>query len=59
MGRDMQVSDSVVISVDAHSTRGLGVLRYGVTLARRGGLTKRDVLNTRPPEAFAAIVRPV
>ena len=29
-----------VISVDAHSTRGLGVLRYGVTMARRGGLRR-------------------
>jgi DNA polymerase (family 10) len=47
-----------VISVDAHSTRGLGVLRYGVTMARRGGLTRREVLNAEPPETFAAAVRP-
>ncbi|MFG0262651.1 MAG: DNA polymerase/3'-5' exonuclease PolX [Novipirellula sp. JB048] len=38
----------IVISTDAHSTDGLDVMRYGITQARRGGLTKRDVANTRP-----------
>jgi DNA polymerase (family X) len=47
-----------VISVDAHSTRGLGVLRYGATMARRGGLTRPEVLNAEPAERFAALVRP-
>ncbi|HEY3256910.1 MAG TPA: helix-hairpin-helix domain-containing protein [Polyangiaceae bacterium] len=47
-----------VISVDAHSTRGLGVLRYGATMARRGGLLRSEVLNTQPAERFAALVRP-
>jgi len=37
----------IVISSDAHSTKGLDVLRYGVLQARRAGLTKRDVINTR------------
>ncbi|MEN6497416.1 MAG: DNA polymerase/3'-5' exonuclease PolX, partial [Thermoguttaceae bacterium] len=37
----------VVISTDAHSINGLDVLRYGVLQARRGGLTKKDVANTR------------
>ena len=31
----------------AQSTEGLDVLRYGVLQARRAGLTKRDVVNTR------------
>jgi DNA polymerase (family X) len=48
-----------VISVDAHSTNGFGVLRHGVTLARRGGVRKSEVLNTLPPGEFAARVRPV
>jgi DNA polymerase (family 10) len=47
-----------VVSVDAHSTRGLEVLRYGVTMARRGGLRRSEVLNTSSAEAFAARVRP-
>ncbi len=37
----------IVISSDAHSTEGLDVLRYGVLQARRAGLTKKDVVNTR------------
>ncbi len=37
----------IVISSDAHSTAGMDVMRYGVLQARRGGLTKRDVANTR------------
>ncbi|MBX9790126.1 MAG: DNA polymerase/3'-5' exonuclease PolX [Pirellulales bacterium] len=37
----------IVISTDAHSTEQLGVMRYGIIQARRGGLTKADVANTR------------
>jgi DNA polymerase (family 10) len=37
----------IVISTDAHSVDGLGVLRYGILQARRAGLTKDDVANTR------------
>lgn len=47
-----------VISVDAHSIRDLGNLRFGVAMARRGGLRRADVLNTLPVESFAAAVRP-
>ncbi len=38
----------IVINTDAHSIDGLGVMRYGIQQARRGGLTKADVANTRP-----------
>jgi DNA polymerase (family 10) len=38
----------IVISTDAHSTAGLAQMRYGIMQARRAGLTKADVLNTRP-----------
>jgi DNA polymerase (family X) len=37
----------IVISTDAHSLTGLDVMRYGVLQARRAGLTKQDVANTR------------
>jgi DNA polymerase (family X) len=37
----------IVISSDAHSTSGLEVLRFGINQARRAGLTKQDVANTR------------
>jgi DNA polymerase (family X) len=46
-----------VISADAHSTGELGYLRWGVAMARRGGLRRTDVLNTLEAEAFAAAVR--
>jgi DNA polymerase (family X) len=47
-----------VISVDAHSTRGFDVLRYGAIMARRGGLRRQDVLNTESAERFIQLVRP-
>jgi DNA polymerase (family 10) len=37
----------IAINTDAHSPDGLDVLRYGILQARRGGLTKADVANTR------------
>jgi DNA polymerase (family 10) len=37
----------IVINTDAHSIEGLKVMRYGVQQARRAGLTKHDVANTR------------
>jgi DNA polymerase (family 10) len=37
----------IVISTDAHSIEGLDKLRYGILQARRAGLTKDDVANTR------------
>jgi DNA polymerase (family X) len=47
-----------VISVDAHSTGAMNNLKYGVGIARRGWLTKREVLNTLNTKAFANAVRP-
>jgi DNA polymerase (family 10) len=47
-----------VISTDAHSTRGLGAMHYGVSMARRGWLEKRDVINTLPLVKFLAALRP-
>lgn len=48
-----------VVSVDAHSSHGFRVLPFGVTMARRGGLTPNEVLNTLPADEFAKRVRPV
>lgn len=48
-----------VISVDAHSTGAMNNLKYGVGMARRGWLTKREVLNTLGTKAFANAVRPM
>jgi len=38
----------IAINTDSHSPDGFEVLRYGILQARRAGLTKADVANTRP-----------
>jgi DNA polymerase (family 10) len=47
-----------VVSADAHSVAGLRNLRFGVDMARRGWLSRSDVLNTLEAKAFAAAVSP-
>jgi DNA polymerase (family X) len=47
----------IVISSDAHSTGALGVIRWGVVMARRAWLTPADVLNTRDVEGLRAGLR--
>ncbi|MEZ6072183.1 MAG: DNA polymerase/3'-5' exonuclease PolX [Pirellulales bacterium] len=42
----------IAISTDAHRTAGLDVMRYGILQARRAGLTKKDVANTRSFKDF-------
>jgi DNA polymerase (family 10) len=48
----------VVISTDSHNTANLSFIRYGVTMARRGWLEKKDVINTLPTTEFLAALRP-
>jgi DNA polymerase (family 10) len=48
----------VVISTDSHTTANLAYIRYGVTVARRGWLEKRDVINTLRVTDFLACLRP-
>jgi DNA polymerase (family 10) len=48
----------VVISTDSHSTANLSFIRHGVTMARRGWLEKKDVINSLPVDAFLAALRP-
>jgi DNA polymerase (family 10) len=47
----------VVISTDSHNTGNLSFIRYGVTMARRGWLEKKDVINTLPVADFLAALR--
>jgi DNA polymerase (family 10) len=47
-----------VVSSDAHAVADLSYLRWGVDMARRGWLTRQDVLNTLDLDAFQAAVRP-
>jgi len=48
----------VVISTDAHTTTNLSFIRYGVTMARRGWLEKKNVINTLPCDEFLSALRP-
>lgn len=45
-----------VISTDAHHPKHLGNMRYGVVTARRGWLTKEDVVNTRTTAQFRELL---
>jgi DNA polymerase (family X) len=47
----------IVISTDAHTTDGLDMMQYGVFQARRAGLEKKDVANTRTLSQFRKLLR--
>jgi hypothetical protein len=47
----------IVISTDAHTTKGLQAMRYGVQMARRGWIEKKDVINTLSLEKLLAALR--
>ena len=48
----------IVINTDAHDTRHLGKMSYGICQLRRAWLEPKDVLNTLQPEEFLAALRP-
>jgi DNA polymerase (family 10) len=48
---------TIEIGPDAHSTRGLDHMTTGVGIARKGGLSARDVLNTRSADDVLAFAR--
>jgi DNA polymerase (family 10) len=47
-----------VVSTDAHSVKAMNNVKYGVAMARRGWITRKEVLNTLNTTAFAKAVRP-
>ena len=47
----------IVISTDAHSTRGFEVMQWGICQARRAGLEKKHVANARPWSKFKRLLR--
>lgn len=47
----------VVISTDSHTAGNLSFIRYGVVMARRGWLEKKDVINTLPTKEFLGALR--
>jgi DNA polymerase (family 10) len=47
----------IVISTDSHSVNGFDVLQYGVDQARRAGLSKDDVANTKTWAQFRKLLK--
>jgi DNA polymerase (family 10) len=60
--RDLRLAREIgcrsVINTDAHDTRELEFVRYGILQLRRAWLTADDVLNTREPDDFLGALRP-
>ena len=48
----------IVINTDAHNTRVVAEMKYGVRQLRRAWLSAEDVLNTLAPDQFLASLRP-
>src|SRR5438132_6073157 len=47
------------VNPDAHSTEGLEDVPFGVNVARKGGVTAADVVNTQPVEAITASLQAI
>jgi DNA polymerase (family 10) len=47
-----------VVSTDAHSVKAMNNVKYGVAMARRGWITRKEVLNTLNTTGFAKAVKP-
>jgi DNA polymerase (family 10) len=60
--RDLRLAKELgcktIINTDAHDTREMGFMTYGIRQLRRAWLTVGDVLNTRGPDEFLASLRP-
>ncbi|MEB3220952.1 MAG: PHP domain-containing protein [Candidatus Sericytochromatia bacterium] len=52
LARARELGIPIAINPDAHSLDGLEDLQWGVAMARKGGLTAADVLNTVPAAAL-------
>ena len=48
----------ITISTDAHATKNLEFMKYGVGMARRGWIEAKDVMNTLPYSEFLRALRP-
>ena len=51
-----QMGILIVINTDAHTPGRLDDMRYGIKQARRGGLTAKDVANTRTLKQFKKLI---
>jgi DNA polymerase (family X) len=54
--RALKLGARFTVSSDAHSTKELEFMQFGIGSARRGWLTAADVLNTRPLDELRALL---
>jgi DNA polymerase (family 10) len=57
LGRARELGVMIAIGADAHSRAGMANMAYGVGMARKGGLGRADILNTRTVDEFLAFAR--
>ncbi|HEX7023301.1 MAG TPA: PHP domain-containing protein, partial [Gemmatimonadales bacterium] len=55
--RARELGVMISIGSDAHNHAGIGNMAFGVGIARKGGLTGPEVLNTRSAEDFLGFAR--
>ncbi len=55
--RAKELGVKIIINTDSHQTDQLDLIRYGIMTARRGWLTKKEVLNTLPLKEFLAALK--
>ena len=55
--RAKEMGVKLAINTDSHTTEQLLSMRFGIAVARRGWLTKEDVINTLPPEKLLNILK--
>lgn len=57
LARARELGIPISINPDAHSPNGLDHTRFGVAVARKGGLAAEDVFNARPIEEVMAFLK--
>ena len=55
--RAKELGAKMIISTDAHSLEHLNFMSFGVSVARRGWLEKKDVVNTLPLSKFLKVLK--
>ena len=55
--RAKELGLKISLGTDAHRVRDLGLMKYGIDQARRGWLTKDDVINTYPLKQLLKLLR--
>ena len=57
LARARELGVMISIGSDAHNRAGIAYMAHGVGMARKGGLTRADILNTRTADEFLAFAR--